>query len=123
MRRKHFRLERLLDIRIMAERSAAAVLSEADTALQKVQEELRILKEKESALYDDFIHSLKTQGNLASIQAHLSAVKEDYLLLSKKLKEREDEKSKAYSLYINALKKRKILENLKDKTLESAKNS
>ena len=115
--RKEFRLEKLLEIRIMEERSAAARLSEIDAQLNRIQDDINQLRKKQSQLYTEFVNSIQTPGNLAPLQDHLSAFKEEALELEKLLEKIKNEKADAYTVYVDALKKRKILENLKDKTL------
>ena len=115
--RKEFRLEKLLAIRIMEERSAAARLSEIDAQLNQAQDNIRQLQKKQSQLYAEFVTSIQTPGNLAPLQAHLSALKEETLELGKRVEKIKNEKAGVYNTYVDALKKRKILENLKDKTL------
>ena len=114
---KEFRLDKLLDIRIMEERYAAAKLSEIDAKLNRVQNDLDLIKKKQSQLYAEFVNSIQNPGNLASLQAHLSALKEEAIKLEKMVETIKKEKADANLLYADALKKRKILENLKDKTL------
>ena len=121
--RKEFRLEKLLEIRIMEERHAAAKLSELDAQLNRVQDDLELIKKKQSQLYAEFVNSVQNQGSLASLQSHLSALKEKSLELENQLENIKKNKEVAYNFYLNALKKRKILDNLKEKTVNSAKNS
>ena len=121
--RKEFRLEKLLEIRIMEERHAAAKLSELDAQLNRVQGDLELIKKKQSQLYAEFVNSVQNQGSLASLQSHLSALKEKSLELENQLENIKKNKEVAYNFYLNALKKRKILDNLKEKTVNSAKNS
>jgi len=120
MKRNHFRLEKLLDIRIMNERYAASRLSETDALLTQVKDDIRALKERESMLYSTFISSVQNQKDLTSVQNHLSALKEESIVLKNLLKKLEEKKADAHIVYVDALKKRKILENLKDKTLNKA---
>ena len=115
--KKEFRLEKLLEIRIMDERSAAAKLSDIDTRLNQVQNELDLIAKKQSQLYAEFVNSIQTPANLAPLQTHLSALKEEALALEKSLEKIKNEKAEAFAVYEDALKKRKILEKLKDKTL------
>ena len=115
--RKEFRLEKLLEIRIMDERYAAAKLSEIDARLNRVQSDLDLIKKKQAQLYAEFVNSIQSPGSLAPLQTHLSALKEETLKLEKILEIIKKEKSGANSIYADALKKRKILENLKEKTL------
>ena len=115
--KKEFRLEKLLEIRIMAERYAAAKLSEIDARLSQVQNDLDLIKKKQEQLYAEFVKSIQNPGNLSSLQAHLSALKEEAIKLEKMVEIIKKEKANANLLYADALKKRKILENLKEKTL------
>ena len=114
---KEFRLDKLLDIRIMEERYAAAKLSEIDAQLNRVQNDLDFIKKKQSQLYAEFVNSVQNPGSLAPLQAHLTALKEEAMELEKKLEIIKKEKAGANSVYADALKKRKILENLKEKSL------
>lgn len=116
--KKEFRLEKLLEIRIMDERSAAAKLSDIDARLNQVQCELDLIAKKQSQLYEEFMNSIKAPANLAPLQTHLSALKEEALALEKTLEKIKKEKLNAFALYEDALKKRKILEKLKEKTLK-----
>jgi flagellar export protein FliJ len=115
--KKQFRLEKLLEIRVMDERSAAAKLSDIDARLNRVQDELDRIAKKQTQLYAEFVNSIQTPGTLAPLQAHLSELKEEALFLEKSLENIKKEKAGAFALYEDALKKRKILENLKEKTL------
>ena len=115
--RKEFRLEKLLEIRIMDERFAAAKLSDIDARLNRVQDELDQIKKKQTQLYASFVDSIQTSGSLAPLQAQLTALKEEALDLEKNLENIKKEKAEANAVYADALKKRKILENLKEKTL------
>ena len=115
--KKEFRLEKLLEIRIMDERFAAAKLSDIDARLNRVQDDLDRIKKKQTQLYVSFIDSVQTPGSLAPLQAQLTALKEEALDLEKMLENIKEEKAEANTLYADALKKRKILENLKEKTL------
>ena len=115
--KKEFRLEKLLEIRIMDERFAAAKLSDIDARLNRVQDDLDRIKKKQTQLYASFIDSVQTPGSLAPLQAQLTALKEEALDLEKMLENIKEEKEEANTLYADALKKRKILENLKEKTL------
>ena len=115
--RKQFRLEKLLEIRVMDERSAAARLSDIDARLNRVQGELDRIARKQAQLYAEFVNSIKTPGALAPLQAHLTELKEETLSLEKSLEIIKKEKADAFALYEVALKKRKILEKLKEKTL------
>jgi flagellar export protein FliJ len=116
--RKEFRLEKLLEIRIMDERFAAAKLSDIDARLNRVQDDLDQIKKKQTQLYASFVDSIQAPGSLAPLQAQLTALKEDALNLEKLLENIKKEKAEANTLYADALKKRKILENLKEKTLD-----
>ena len=115
--KKEFRLEKLLEIRIMDERSAAAKLSDVDARLNQVQNELDLIAKKQSQLYSEFVNSIQVPANLAPLQNHLSVLKEEALALEKTLEKIKNEKTDAFAIYEDALKKRKILEKLKDKTL------
>ena len=115
--RKQFRLEKLLEIRVMDERSAAAKLSDIDARLNRVQGELDKIAKKQTQLYSEFVNSIQTPGTLAPLQAHLSELKEEALVLEKSLENIKKDKASAFALYEDALKKRKILEKLKEKTL------
>lgn len=115
--RKEFRLEKLLEIRIMDERFAAAKLSDIDARLNRVQDQLDQIKKKQTQLYASFVDSIQTLGSLAPLQAQLTALKEEALNLEKILENIKKEKAGANAVYADALKKRKILENLKEKTL------
>ena len=115
--RKEFRLEKLLEIRIMDERHAAAKLSEIDARLNRMQNDLELIKKKQSQLYAEFVNSIQNPGTLAPLQANLSALKEEALELEKMIEIIKKEKAGANTVYADALKKRKILENLKEKTL------
>ena len=115
--KKEFRLEKLLEIRVMDERSAAAKLSDIAARLNKVQGELDRIAKKQAQLYAEFVNSIQTPGTLAPLQAHLSELKEEALVLENSLENIKKEKAGAFILYEDALKKRKILENLKEKTL------
>lgn len=115
--KKEFRLEKLLEIRIMDERHAAAKLSDIDSRLNKAQEQLDLLRKKQSQLYSDFVSSIQSPDNLAPLQDHLTAIKEETLELEKMIENIKNEKESAFTTYEDALKKRKILENLKEKTL------
>ena len=115
--KKEFRLEKLLEIRIMDERYAAAKLSDIDARLNRVLADLDKIKKKQTQLYASFVDSLKTPGSLEPLQAQLTALKEEALNLEKLLENIKKEKAEANSVYADALKKRKILENLKEKTL------
>ena len=115
--KKEFRLEKLLEIRIMDERSAAAKLSEIDARLNRVQADLAQIKKKQAQLYASIVESIQTPGKLAALQAHLAELKEEAMNLEKILEIIKKEKAGANSVYADALKKRKILENLKEKTL------
>ena len=53
--KKEFRLEKLLDIRIMDERFAAAKLSDIDARLNRVQDDLDKIKKKQTQLYASFV--------------------------------------------------------------------
>lgn len=114
--KKEFRLEKLLEIRIMDERYAAAKLSEVDTQLNHMQNDLDHIRKKQAQLYAELVNSIQTPGSLAPLQAHLTSLKEEALELEKKLEIIKKEKADANAVYADALKKRKILENLKDKT-------
>ena len=114
--KKEFRLEKLLEIRIMDERSAAARLSEIDSQLNRVQAELDLIKKKQAQLYSEFVSSMQNPGSLAPLQSHLSALKEEALELEKKLEIIKKEKADVNNSYLNALQKRKILDKLKEKT-------
>ena len=114
--KKEFRLEKLLEIRIMEERYAAAKLSDIDARLNQLQNDLDKIKKKQSQLYADFVSSIQTPGSLAPLQAHLTSLKEEALELEKQLEIIKKEKAEANAVYADALKKRKILENLKEKT-------
>ena len=115
--RKEFRLEKLLEIRKMDERSAAAKLSDIDARLNKVQNDLDQIKKKQTQLYAEIVNSIQAPGNLAPLQAHLTALKEEAMNLEKIIEKIKKEKADANSVYADALKKRKILDNLKEKTL------
>ncbi len=115
--RKEFRLEKLLEIRIMDERFAAAKLSDIDARLNRVQNELDQIRKKQTQLYASFVDSIQIPGSLAPLQAQLTALKEEALDLEKILENIKKEKAEANAVYADALKKRKILENLKEKTL------
>ena len=115
--RKEFRLEKLLEIRIMDERSAAAKLSDIDARLNKVQDDLDQIKKKQTQLYAEIVNSIQAPGNLAPLQIHLTALKEEAMNLEKIIEKIKKEKADANSVYADALKKRKILDNLKEKTL------
>ena len=115
--KKEFRLEKLLEIRTMDERSAAAKLSEIDSRLNRLLDDLELIKKKQEQLYASFVDSIQTPGNLTSLQAKLSALKEEALKLENLVENLKKEKADANSVYADALKKRKILENLKEKTL------
>ena len=115
--RKEFRLEKLLEIRIMDERSAAAKLSDIDARLNKVQDDLDQIKKKQTQLYAEIVNSIQAPGNLAPLQTHLTALKEEAMNLEKIIEKIKKEKADANSVYADALKKRKILDNLKEKTL------
>jgi len=114
--KKEFRLEKLLEIRIMDERSAAAKLSDIDARLNRVQEDLDLIKKKQTQLYATFVDSIQTPESLAPLQAQLTELKEEALELEKLLENIKKEKAGANTIYADALKKRKILENLKEKT-------
>ena len=115
--RKEFRLEKLLEIRIMDERSAAAKLSDIDARLNKVQDDLDQIKKKQTQLYAEIVNSIQAPGNLAPLQTHLTALKEEAMNLEKIIEKIKKEKADANSVYADDLKQRKILDNLKDKTL------
>ena len=115
--KKQFRLEKLLEIRIMDERSAAAKLSDIDAKLNQVQQKQALLKKKETQLYSSFADYVQNPGDLGYIQAQLAAIKEEAMVLEDILKKIKNEKADANISYQIALKKRKILENLKEKTL------
>ncbi len=115
--KKEFRLEKLLEIRVMDERSAAAKLSDIDARLNQVRKNLDLIKKKEAELYESFIDSIQTPGSLAPLQSHLSELKKEALSLEKSLEIVKKEKEEVYSVYVDALKKRKILEKLKEKSL------
>ena len=121
--KKQFRLEKLLEIRTMDERSAAAKLSDIDSRLNRVQSDLAQIARKQAELYAEFVSSIQTPENLATLQVHLTELKEEALSLGKSLEKIKKEKTDAYNSYLNALQKRKILDNLKEKTVNSAKNS
>lgn len=121
--KKQFRLEKLLEIRTMDERSAAAKLSDIDSRLNRVQSDLAQIARKQAELYAEFVSSIQTPENLAPLQVHLTELKEEALSLGKSLENIKKEKADAYNSYLNALQKRKILDNLKEKTDNSAKNS
>ena len=114
--KKEFRLEKLLEIRIMDERSAAARLSEIDAQLNRVQGDLDLIKKKQAQLYSEFVNSIQSPGSLAPLQNHLSVLKEEALELEKKLEIIKKEKADVNNSYLNALQKRKILDKLKEKT-------
>ena len=116
--RKEFRLEKLLEIRIMDERFAAAKLSDIDARLNRVQDDLDQIKKKQTQLYASFVDSIKSPGSLAPLQVQLTSLKEEALNLEKVLENIKKEKAEANTLYADALKKRKILENLKEKNLD-----
>jgi len=118
--KKEFRLEKLLEIQIMNERSAAAKLSDADRRLNQAQESLDLIRKKEARLYESFMDSIKNSNNLAPLQVSLSELKKEALALENSLEIVRKEKADIYSHYIDALKKRKILENLKEKSLNNA---
>ena len=115
--KKEFRLEKLLEKRIMDERSAAAKLSDVDARLNRVQDDLALIKKKQAQLYASIVESIQNPANLAPLQAHLTELKEEAMKLEKILENIKKEKAGANSVYADALKKRKILENLKEKTL------
>ena len=115
--KKAFRLDKLLEIRMMDERSAAAKLSDIDARLNKVQADLDHIKKKQGQLYAAFVNSIKNPESLGALQEHLSALKEEAMNLEKLLENIKKEKAGANATYADALKKRKILENLKEKTL------
>ena len=115
--RKEFRLEKLLEIRIMDERTAAAKLSDVDARLNRALDDLELIKKKQAQLYSEFIDSIQGQRSLAPLQAQLSALKEEALEIEKSLENIKEEKAAANTVYADALKKRKILENLKEKTI------
>lgn len=121
--KKQFRLEKLLEIRTMDERSAAAKLSDIDSRLNRVQSDLAQIARKQAELYAEFVSSIQTPENLATLQVHLTELKEEALSLGKSLEKIKKEKADAYNSYLNALQKRKILDNLKEKTVNSVKNS
>ncbi len=115
--KKYFRLEKLLEIRVMDERSAAAKLSDIDSRLNRIQDNLDLIRKKQNQLYSEIVSTIQTSGNLAHLQAHLTELKEEALVLEKSLENIKKEKSGAFAAYEGALKKRKILEKLKEKTL------
>ena len=121
--RKEFRLEKLLEIRIMDERSAAAKLSDIDARLNRVQDDLDRIKRKQTQLYASFVDSIQNPGSLAPLQVQLAELKEEALKLEKLLENIKEEKAVANNFYLDTLKKRKILDNLKEKTVNSAKKS
>ena len=121
--RKEFRLEKLLEIRIMNERSAAAKLSDIDARLNRVQDDLDRIKRKQTQLYASFVNSIQNPGSLAPLQVQLAELKEEAFKLEKLLENMKEEKAVANNFYIDTLKKRKILDNLKEKTVNSAKKS
>ena len=114
---KEFRLQKLLEIRTMDERFAAAKLSDVDARLNRVQEELDRINKKQSQLYASFMESIQSPGNLAQLQTQLSELKEEALNLEKMIENIKEEKAGINAIYADTLKKRKILENLKEKTL------
>ncbi|MBO7429579.1 MAG: hypothetical protein J6U56_01005 [Spirochaetia bacterium] len=114
--KKEFRLEKLLEIRIMEERSAAAKLSDIDAKLNRMNDDLDKIKKKQAQLYASFVSSIQTPGSLAPLQAQLTSLKEEALELENQLEIIKKEKAEANIVYADALKKRKILENLKEKT-------
>ena len=121
--RKEFRLEKLLEIRIMDERSAAAKLSDIDARLNRVQGDLDRIKKKQTQLYASFVDSIQNPGSLAPLQVQLTELKEEALKLENLLENIKKEKAVANNFYLDTLKKRKILDNLKEKTVNSAKKS
>ena len=121
--RKEFRLEKLLEIRIMDERSAAAKLLDIDARLNRVQDDLDRIKRKQTQLYASFVDSIQNPGSLAPLQVQLAELKEEALKLEKLLENIKEEKVVANNFYLDTLKKRKILDNLKEKTVNSAKKS
>ena len=121
--KKEFRLEKLLEIRIMDERSAAAKLSDIDARLNRVQDDLDRIKRKQTQLYASFVDSIQNPGSLAPLQVQLAELKEEALKLEKLLENIKEEKAVANNFYLDTLKKRKILDNLKEKTVNSAKKS
>ena len=79
--KKYFRLEKLLEIRVMDERSAAAKLSDIDARLNRVQNDLDLIRKKQNQLYSEILNTIQTSGNLAHLQTHLTELKEEALAL------------------------------------------
>ena len=103
--KKEFRLEKLLEIRIMDERSAAAKLSEIDAGLNRVQNDLELIKKKEAQLYASIVDSIRTPGKLAALQAHLAELKEEAMNLEKILENIKKENLAALAYYCQSLRK------------------
>lgn len=101
----------------MDERSAAAKLSEIDSRLNQVQDDIESIKKKQTQLYAEFVNSIQAPGSLAPLQTQLTQLKEEALKLEKLLENIKKEKADANTVYADALKKRKILEKLKEKAL------
>ena len=107
----------------MDERSAAAKLSDIDARLNRVQGDLDRIKKKQTQLYASFVDSIQNPGSLAPLQVQLTELKEEALKLENLLENIKKEKAVANNFYLDTLKKRKILDNLKEKTVNSAKKS
>ena len=56
--KKHFRLEKLLEIRVMDERSAAAKLSDIDSRLNRIKDNLDLIRKKQNQLYSEIVSTI-----------------------------------------------------------------
>jgi len=105
-----FHLEKLLNIRIMEERSAALELASKSSKVQELERQIYNLK-----LQFLQLRSAIGKENLVKLQLKMAEIQKRIEYFTHILYVLEKEKSFAHQNYLNALKKYKILENLKGK--------
>lgn len=105
-----FHLEKLLNLRIMEEQRAALELASKSSEVQKLKEQISDLKSQ--------LLKLRTaigKENLIKLQSKMAEIQKKVENFTNMLYIIEKEKNFMYQNYLDVIKNRKILENLRGK--------
>ncbi|MBN1410628.1 MAG: flagellar export protein FliJ [Spirochaetales bacterium] len=120
MKRFQFRLEKLLDLRKFREREWELKLAEITGQCLLIKKKIAELKQE---IYRCMLERKQTEKSVNMDDLHLNELyvqrlEQNIDALSEELERKEEERKKIHAEYMEAAKKRKVLDKLKEKRSE-----